>query len=173
MQPFSSLFNFSAKIIHEFSFSAIQKQIFQTNLIILKKMLAIYLRSSLKVVTGSILWVAAPPSVDQSIFDEMLFPTRNEREGKQKGAVQLDQMLRRGLIQSEEWGREAVHGTPPLAKNATDWARIHKTVRFETMKGSGALPFCFVQFLSLSCTFFASRSLYLIVPGPAIPLTLV
>ena len=50
-----------------------------------------------EVVCGTILWVAAPPTISQAEFDVILFPAV---EGKCKGSAQLRQMEKKGLIVS-------------------------------------------------------------------------
>ncbi|CAJ0581733.1 unnamed protein product, partial [Mesorhabditis spiculigera] len=52
------------------------------------------------VVSGKILWVAAPPGTEQEEFDKVLYPT-TARDEKQPGAVQLQEMEKRGLLEGD------------------------------------------------------------------------
>lgn len=51
------------------------------------------------ITSGKLIWIAAPPGVDQAEFDKYTYPPRVEGE-RERGTVALEQMIKRRLIDS-------------------------------------------------------------------------
>uniref|UniRef100_A0A914WU47 Large subunit GTPase 1 homolog n=1 Tax=Plectus sambesii TaxID=2011161 RepID=A0A914WU47_9BILA len=51
------------------------------------------------ITSGKLKWIAAPPGVDQAVFDASTYPPRVEGE-RERGTVALEQMIKRRLVDS-------------------------------------------------------------------------
>ena len=81
------------------------------------------------VVNGRVKWVAAPPSVDQEVFDSITYPA--DLAPSTTGRVQLSQLEKRGLL----------HGHSTVDKRVETNFFVADTASAHVKTGRGHLPF--------------------------------